>query len=82
MWVFLTSLKDAAKPIINTWNRRIIVSQVNILRIWPQIICLMSQYLPYNKFKWLKKKRFNISSISDNISHRKMLQADPEYPNE
>ena len=41
--VFLALLKDTAKPIINTWNRMMIVSQVNILHIWTQITCMVGQ---------------------------------------
>ena len=49
--VFLTLLNDTVKPILNTQNRLMIVSQV--------IYYVMSQYLPYNRFKRLKQKEID-----------------------
>ena len=43
----------------------------------------MSQYLPYNEFKWLNKKEisdFCLNSISGNSSIGYILEVDLEYP--
>ena len=43
----------------------------------------MSQYLPYNGFKWLnqnKTDRFDVKSIGENSSDRYILEVDLEYP--
>ena len=45
----------------------------------------MSQYLPYNRFKWLYQKeidRFNVDSIEENSSIGYILEVDLEYPSE
>ena len=43
----------------------------------------MSQYLPYNEFKWLNEKevnRFCLNSIEENTSVGYILEVDLEYP--
>ena len=81
-------IKDAAKLAINTWNRIIMVSEANILRILMKVIFYgwtMSQYLPYCWFRWLKQKwidGFDVNSVSENILHGYILDADLEYPDE
>ena len=43
----------------------------------------MSQYLPYNGFKWLnqnKTDRFDVKSIGENSSDRYILEVDLQYP--
>ena len=43
----------------------------------------MSEYLPYGRFKWLKKvDNFDVNSISEKGSIRYILQVDLEYPDE
>ena len=45
----------------------------------------MSQYLPYNGFKWLNQKEisdFCLNSVSENSSIGYILEADLEYPSE
>ena len=43
----------------------------------------MSQYLPYCKFEWLKNvDKFNVNSISENISIGYIFEDDLEYPDE
>ena len=45
----------------------------------------MSQYLPYNGFKWLNQKEisdFYLNSVSENSSIGYILEADLEYPSE
>ena len=63
-----------------------IVSQVNIyldannLYGWAR-----SQYLRRSGFKWLKQKEldgFDVSFVSENSSHKYMLEVDLAYPNE
>ena len=43
----------------------------------------MSQFLPYNEFKWLNKKevhRFDVYSIGENSSKSYILEVDLNYP--
>ena len=43
----------------------------------------MSQCLPYCKFEWLKNvDKFNVNSISENISIGYIFEDDLEYPDE
>ena len=45
--------------------------------------CRMSDYLPYEKFKWLKKvDNFDLNSISENNRIGYILEVDLEYPDE
>ena len=47
--------------------------------------CVVSQYLPYNEFKWLNKKEFSrlcLNSISENSFIGYILEVDLEYPDE
>ena len=42
---------------------------------------IMSRYLPYGGFKWLKSvDKFDVNSISENRSIGYILQTDLEYP--
>ena len=45
---------------------------------------VMSQYLPYSRFKWLNKKEseFCLNSIRENSSIGYMLEVNLEYPSE
>ena len=47
--------------------------------------CTMSQYLPYNEFKWLNHKlivKFHVNSIGDNSLVGYILKVDLEYHDE
>ena len=46
---------------------------------------LMSQYLPYSKFKWLNQKevdKFDVNLIGENILDGCILEVELEYPDE
>ena len=64
----------------NKPSKHVIYLDVNNLYGWA-----MSQYLPYNGFKWWNKKevdRFDVNSISKNNWHEYILEPDVEYPDE
>ena len=51
---------------------------MNILYVWA-----MSEYLPYEEFRWLKNiDKFDIMSISEKSPIRYFLEVDLEYPEE
>ena len=62
-------------------SKYIIYLDANNLYGW----AIMSQYLPFNEFKWLYKKEINgfcLNSIEENSSIGYILEVDIEYPDE
>ena len=65
-----------------------VVKKANLLCIRMQINLYgwaLSQYLPYNRFKWLHQQeisRFCLNSISENSPVGYILEVDLEYPSE
>ena len=72
-------VKDIVKPITN---------QVNISRIWTQILLycwVVSQHLSYSEFKWLNKQeidKFDVNTIGKNSLDGYILYVDVKHPDE
>ena len=72
-------VKDIVKPITN---------QVNISRIWTQILLycwVVSQHLSYSEFKRLNKQeidKFDVNSIGKNSLDGYILYVDVKHPDE
>ena len=83
--IFLALLKDIIKQtIIHAIKNNKISSKYVIYVDANNLYALvMSQYLPYNGFKWLnqnKTDRFDVKSIGENSSDRYILEVDLQYP--
>ena len=74
--LFPILLRDIRKPIINRWKCMMIISQVNMLHIWTQKICIAGQWVNI----LLIVDLINVNLIRKNSWHGYVLEVDLEYP--